>query len=118
MTLSRGYGARALLFVQSLAQLREVYSDATTLIENAGTIATFGHTQRTMSASMADLLGDVAVDQLYRLPKGTLAVKQVGEETKFLTRCDYLSDPVFRERAAPNPFFVLEAPSAQPGRIG
>ncbi len=27
MTLSRGYGARAMLFVQSLAQLREAYSD-------------------------------------------------------------------------------------------
>jgi type IV secretory pathway TraG/TraD family ATPase VirD4 len=112
MTLSRGYGARALLFVQSLAQLREAYSDATTLIENAGTIATFGHTQRTMSTTMADLFGDVSPDQLQQMPRDGLAVKRPGEATQFLRRCDYLSDAEFSERAAPNPMFALQGGAA------
>ena len=105
MTLARGYGTRAMLFVQSLAQLRECYPDARSLVENASTIITFGHSSRTMSAEMAELFGDVSADALYRLGKDELAVKRSGEDTQVLRKCDYLNDAPFKERAAPNPMF-------------
>lgn len=109
LTLSRGYGARALLFVQSLKQLDRAYPDSATLIENAGTLVTFGHTRRTMSVAMAELLGDVSADQLQRMPRDALAVQTAGEGTRFLRRCDYLTDETLRARATPNPMFALDA---------
>lgn len=106
MTLSRGYGARAMLFVQSLEQLHEAYKDSITLIDNAGTLVTFGHSRRPMSVTMADHLGDVSADQLYRMPKDILAIKRVGEDTQFLRKCDYVTDALLSDRATPNPMFA------------
>jgi len=112
MTLSRGFGVRAMLFVQSLRQLTATYPNATTLIENAGVLMTFGHTNLSQSSDMAALFGDVSADTLYRLPKSDLAVKCAGSDTQILRRCDTLSDTVFRGRATPNPMFALSQGAA------
>lgn len=106
MTLARGYGVRAMLFVQSLRQLTATYPNATTLIENASVLMTFGHTNLAQSSDMAALFGDVSADTLYRLPKTDLAVKCAGSDTMMLRRCDALTDTVFRGRATPNPMFA------------
>lgn len=105
MTLARSYGVRAMLFVQSLEQLRYSYRDATSLIENASTIVTFGHTKRTMSVTMAELFGDVSADALYCMEADTLAMKTAGQETRFLRKCDYLTDTLFLGRGRDNPLF-------------
>ncbi|MDP2803421.1 MAG: type IV secretory system conjugative DNA transfer family protein [Phreatobacter sp.] len=112
MTLSRGYGVRAMLFMQSLRQLTATYPNATALIENAGVMMTFGHSNLAQSSDMAALFGDVTADALYRLPQSDLAVKCAGSDTQFLTRCDGLYDTLFRGRATPNPMFIHERGAA------
>lgn len=109
LTLARGYGARAMLFVQSLAMLRKAYPDADTLIENVATIVTFGHNNSVMSADMSALFGDILAEALYALAADELAVKQAGRETRILRRCDYVNDVVFRGRASPNGMFRKSA---------
>jgi type IV secretion system protein VirD4 len=106
VTLSRGYGVRAMLFVQSLEQLTRVYPDSGSLVENCSVIATFGHTARSMSETMAKTLGDMTADQLFTLPPDMIAVHLAGQAIRLLQRCDYLSDFVFASRASANPMFA------------
>ncbi len=105
VTLARGYGVRAMLFLQSYAQLKLLYRDHVSLLENCGTIATFGHTSRSMSVQLAEALGDVSPDQLYQMRRDELAVKQSGQDTRILRKIDYLRDAPYAGRAAPNPLF-------------
>ena len=105
LTLGRAYGCRALLVFQSYAQLSRLYPDHLTLVENAGAVLTFGHNSRTMSATMADVFGDVSADTLFRMQPCELAIKLAGEETRIARRLDYLTDEMFRGRFAPNPMF-------------
>lgn len=105
LTLGRAYGCRAMLVFQSYAQLSALYPDHLTLVENAGAVLTFGHNSRTMSATMADVFGDVSADMLFRMQPCELAIKLAGKETRIARRLDYLTDELFRGRFAPNPMF-------------
>ena len=105
LTLGRAYGCRAMLMFQSYAQLSTLYPDHLTLVENAGAVLTFGHNSRTMSATMADVFGDVCADTLFRMRPCELAIKLAGQETRIARRLDYLTDEMFRGRFAPNPMF-------------
>jgi type IV secretion system protein VirD4 len=109
VTLARGYGLRCALFLQSYAQMRQVYpEDHETVMENCGLVCTFGHTSMTMSRQMADALGDVSPQSLYRLGAQRLAVRFAGGETQILRRLDYLRDDMFCGRFSPNPMFRPE----------
>lgn len=105
LTLGRAYGCRALLVFQSYAQLSMLYSDHLNLVENAGAVLTFGHNSRTMSATMAELFGDISADMLFRMRPNELAIKLAGKETRIARRLDYLTDEFFQGRFAPNPMF-------------
>jgi type IV secretion system protein VirD4 len=106
VTLLRGYGMRVMMLVQSHAQLRRAYSDYETLIENCGVIATFGHNSRSMSVQMADALGDVSADALFRMKPHELALKLPGQETRLVRRLNYLSDRMFAGRFTPNRMYA------------
>lgn len=105
VTLMRGYGLRAMLFLQSYAQLRRLYGDHESLMENCASIVTFGHNARSMSMQFADMLGDVSADMLFRMERDRVAVKTAGHDTRIARKLDYLSDPLFSGRARPHPMF-------------
>jgi len=106
VTLMRGYGLRCMLFLQSYAQLKEMYpTDHETLFENCGTLLTFGHTAMTMSQHMANALGDMSPEALNAMTRGELAIRTEGATTRIINRVDYLTDPLFAGRFDPHPMF-------------
>lgn len=106
VTLARGYGVRCMLVLQSYAQLRQAFPvEHETLLENCGSILTFGHTAFSMSQQMANALGDVGPDALFGMGQDEIAVRMRGQRTRIARRLDYLNDPEFGGRASPNPMF-------------
>lgn len=106
VTLARGYGLRAVLVFQSYAQLKLIYRDHDSLMDNCGTLATFGHDRCSMSEQIAAALGDISANALFRMPAADLALKLPGHETRIVQRIDYLTDPPFKDRASENPMFM------------
>jgi type IV secretion system protein VirD4 len=108
VTLTRGYGVRAMLFLQSLAQLKTMFpNDHEVIVENCGTLITFGHQRPSMSDGMATLFGDISGQTLFAMTGSELAAKIGKGETHILTRIDYLKHAPFFEHATPNPMFEL-----------
>ncbi|MEQ1783627.1 MAG: type IV secretory system conjugative DNA transfer family protein [Hyphomonadaceae bacterium] len=106
VTLMRGYGLRCMLFLQSYAQLKQLYpNEHETLFENCGTLMTFGHTAMTMSQQMAQALGDVSPEALNVMARDTLAIRTAEATTRIIERLDYLTDPLFAGRFDPHPMF-------------
>jgi type IV secretion system protein VirD4 len=107
ITLLRGYGLRGMLFLQSMSQLRSMWPAAhDTIIENCGNLLTFGHTRKSQSRQIAEILGDIAADDLFDLSSRELAINQVGNPTTIARKLDYLTDPFFAGRYDPNPFYA------------
>ncbi|MBU1345583.1 MAG: type IV secretory system conjugative DNA transfer family protein [Alphaproteobacteria bacterium] len=114
ITLARGYGMRCMLVLQSYGQLRHTYpGEHDVLIENCGSIVTFGHASFSMSQQMAAVLGDVSAERLFGMTADELAIRKPGESTRIIRRVDFLTDPEFRGLAGPNPMFGTRSP---PGR--
>jgi len=106
VTLMRGYGLRCMLFLQSYAQLKQLYpNDHETLFENCGTLLTFGHTAMTMSQHMAQALGDITPEELNAMKRDEMAVRTEGQTTRIINRVDYLTDSLFAGRFDPHPMF-------------
>jgi len=106
VTLARGYGVRCMLLLQSYAQLRQAFpGEHETLLENCGSILTFGHNAFSMSQQMAAALGDVGPDALFAMSADDIAMRQQGRRTRIVRRLDYLSDSEFAGRASPNPMY-------------
>lgn len=99
ITLMRGYGLRCVLALQSYAQLRQLYpQEHEVLMENCGSIATFGHTALSMSRQLADSLGDISAEALFAMDRNELAIRRAGQPTRRVRRIDYLTDPEFQGR--------------------
>lgn len=106
VTLARGYGLRCALFVQSYAQLAAMFKDDhTTILENCGSICTFGHKSIGKCQDISRALGDITARELCDLSGDRLAVSGLAPETLVAKRIDYLTDPMFEGRFAANPFF-------------
>lgn len=104
ITLMRGYGLRCVLALQSHAQLRERYGVGhEVLMENLGTIATFGHLSLAMSRQMADALGDISAEALFGMRPDEIAIRRAGVPTAIARRNDYLTDREFAGRFDPDP---------------
>ncbi len=102
-TLLRGYGMRAIMILQSLSQFRYLFpEDPDTMIQNCGTILTFGHRAYTLSQDMARVLGDIGEDALFEMDDGDTAVKTGKNRTQILRRPDYLEDDIFQGHYAKN----------------
>ncbi len=116
VTLTRGYGVRTMLFLQSPSQLKTLFlKDSEVITENCGTLITFGHLRAGMSKSMAEIYGDITADTLATMSNTQLAVKEGGAQTRILDRVDYLSHSPFATRAQANPMF---SSASLPGTIG
>jgi type IV secretion system protein VirD4 len=104
ITLMRGYGARAMLMLQDVSQLRQLYpADYPTIINNCAILSTFGHASYSMSRELADLLGDISADQLFGMTNQEMAVRLNGRRSEILTRLNYLKDPLFAGLYGQNP---------------
>ena len=116
ITLTRGYGVRAMLFLQSPSQLKNLFpADHEVISENCGTLITFGHHRVGMSRAMAEIFGDITEDTLMTLSPRQLAVKQGSAKTRIFDRIDYLTQSPFSTRAQANPMF---ATITSPGEVG
>lgn len=104
-TFGRAAGLRALFVLQSFAQLKQLYPDYETLVDNCGSMVTFGHTTPQMSAGLAEMLGDVSAETLFSMRPEQVAIRTRGVPTRIGRRLDYLSDPLFSGRADPHPMF-------------
>jgi type IV secretion system protein VirD4 len=104
VTLLRGYGLRCCLFLQSHAQLKNLYPlDYEAITENCGVIVTFGHTSMGMSRPIADILGDVSAEALFTMTPEQIAVRVPRNPTIIARRLDYLSDGLFGDTFDANP---------------
>ena len=107
LTLLRGYGLRVMAIIQSLAQLRSMWpTDYQTIVDNCGTVATFGLTRATMATPMSELLGDIGTDALMRLPAEHAVINRTGQGSRVVRKLDYLNDALFEGRFDPNPFYA------------
>ncbi len=105
VTLLRGYGLRAMLLLQSISQLRTMWPTAhETITENCGNLMTFGHTRKSQSRQIAEILGDISAEALFGLASDQLAINRVGSPTAIARKLDYLNDSRFAGRFDPNPF--------------
>jgi len=99
VTLMRGYGLRCMLMLQSYAQLRALYpAEHEVLIENCGTIVTFGHTSLGMSHQIEAFLGDISAEALFGMRDDELAIRLPRSATRIVKRVDYVQDPEFAGR--------------------
>lgn len=107
ITLGRGYGIRAALLVQSLAQLRFAYGDAATaILENTSLLTMGRHFSYAMSRDLAEQgFGDVSADTLFGLGADQLMVRIGGQKSRVLRKLDYRHDPLFRGRFDANPLY-------------
>ena len=112
VTLTRGYGVRAMLLLQSPSQLKTLFpTDHEVITENCGTLITFGHHRAGMSRAMAEIYGDITEDTLMTLSPRQLAVKQGSAKTRIFDRIDYLTQSPFSTRAQANPMFEGDWPT-------
>lgn len=103
VTLARGYGMRCMLLLQSVSSLKRAYpTDHEVLLENCGSVLTFGHGSFAMSRQMADLLGDVSAETLFALGPDQAALRLPGRRTEIVDRLDYLIDRELAGLASPD----------------
>ncbi len=107
ITLGRGFGLRAALLVQSLAQLRAAYeAQFETLLENCSLITMGPHTAFSMARKLAEQgFGDVSADTLFGLGRDEVMIRAGGERSRRLRKLDYRRDEMFRDRFDPNPLY-------------
>lgn len=107
MTLLRGYGVRTWSFWQDMSQMKRLYPDWETIVNNAGILQIFGVTNHLAAKSAAELLGDqVTQAELLRMPREEQFVMQSGGHLHRLQRLDYLNDRIFRGKFVPNPYYA------------
>ena len=104
MTLSRAYGVKLWTFWQNLSQLRRAYpSSWETLIDNAAVLQLFGIGNERIRREYAALAGLEPRD-LARF-QGTEQLLVVRGEARRCWLPNYLRDPAYAGKAAPNPFY-------------
>jgi type IV secretion system protein VirD4 len=106
VTLLRGYGVRLVMALQSIAQLKGLWpNDWETIVENCGALIHFGATSMTAARQVADLLGDISAEALFRMGRDELVLHLAGQPSRIARRIDYLTDPHFAGRFDANPYY-------------
>ena len=117
ITLGRGFGIRAALLVQSLAQLRNAYGpDHEALLENCSLITMGKHTAFSMARQLSELaFGDVSAEALFGLSSQEVMIRASGETSRRLRKLNYRDDALFAGRFDPNPLYERQAPPPMAG---
>lgn len=119
VALMRGYGVRMMLILQHPEQLLKLYpNSASTIVANCAAIAAFGIDNQAMAKPLADMFGDVSIEQLLAMPTDRLALRLRRQPTQVLSKVDYLTDARFRGAYEPNPRYMgraVQRDSSNPG---
>jgi type IV secretion system protein VirD4 len=106
VTLLRGYGVRTWTFWQDASQLKRLYPDWETIVNNAGILQVFGVNNHLAAKAAAELLGEqITKRDLLRTPRDEQVVLQAGGHLQRLRKLDYLHDKLFCGCFQPNPFY-------------
>ena len=107
VTLLRGYGVRTWTFWQDASQLKRLYPDWETIVNNAGILQVFGVNNHLAAKAAAELLGEqITQRDLLRTPRDEQVVLQAGGYLQRLRKLDYLQDKPFSGCFQPNPFYA------------
>ncbi len=107
VTLLRGYGLKTTLFLQSIAQLSQLWPGSyRTILDNCANVLTFGHTSLTSAREVSEQLGDISGEAVFRLRDDELVIRRARKGTTVARRLDYLVDPHFAGMADRNPRFA------------
>ena len=111
ITLGRGFGIRAVLLMQSLAQLRNAYGDEhEAILENCSLLTMGKHTAFSMARQLADQgFGDVSAERLFGLSGRQVMIRTNGEPSRSLRKLDYRHDALFKGRFDGNPLYGTTA---------
>jgi len=105
ITLLRGYGMQVWTFWQDINQIKRIYPDDwQTLLNNCKAIQAFGFPNLLACKEIANITGFDDTDELLDLDRDEMLLQLAGDEAVIAQKPSYLSDPMFKDRAKPNPF--------------
>jgi type IV secretion system protein VirD4 len=110
ITLLRGSGLQTWTFWQDLSQLRHLYPDWETIVNNSGVLQVFGISNHHMAKEWIDLLGPGS-EALGKLSHEDAVVRRHEYGAITCRRLDYLKDPMFAGLFDANPRFALQGQS-------
>ena len=114
LTLMRGYGVRTFSFWQDLAQLKRLYRDWQTLLNNCGSIQIFGANNYLAATMLARLTGKHAsADDILCLPADEQLVVDCGRVRR-MKKPDYLRDEIYSGLYDRNPAYDYETDDDEP----
>lgn len=107
VTLLRGYGLRAWMFFQDLAQVENLYgADWRTLVGNCGLAQCFGLNRAVGNENLAGVFGmdsSESVRELSKISRNDQLVSLGGREPMICSLAAYYSDSCFKDRADLDP---------------
>ena len=105
ITLYRGYGVQAWMFIQDASQLRTLYPDSwPAIVNNCSVVQMFGPKNQRMAKEFAGLVGGISSRAIMRMP-ATHQVLLVNGKPMFCQRPNYLKDAMFQGRYDANPMY-------------
>lgn len=104
ITLLRGYGVRVWSFWQDLAQLMRCYRDWESLLNNCATQQIFGATNPRALSQVRDYLSGSLTSPLATLRSDETVLIRPRHRPAVIGRSNYLTDRMFQDHYAPNPF--------------
>lgn len=109
-TLMRSYGVRLWSFWQDASQLKRLYPDWETLVNNCAAVQAFGLSTTLAANGVADILGLPNAAMLNGMRTDDLALRLTGQEPRIVRRPNYRTDAVYADLAAENPFYAARKP--------
>jgi type IV secretion system protein VirD4 len=105
ITLYRGYGVQAWVFLQDASQLRTLYPDSwPAIVNNCSVVQMFGPKNQRMAQEFASLIGGVRSRTIMQMPT-THQMLLVNGRPMFCQRPNYLKDAMFHGRYDANPMY-------------
>ena len=106
VTLYRGYGVQAWVFLQDSSQLKSLYPDSwPAIVNNCAVVQLFGARNQRMAKEFARLIGGINARTIMRMPASHQAMLVNGEGPFVCKRPNYLTDAMFKGRYDANPMY-------------
>lgn len=103
-TLLRSYGLQVWSFWQNVSQMKKLYPEWETLVDNCAFLQVFGSGHHTSVQQAAELIG-VGASDIRSLGRNEQFLSFTGEKPLRCRRLDYLRDPFFRGKFRENTWF-------------
>jgi type IV secretion system protein VirD4 len=106
VTLYRGYGVQAWIFVQDVSQLKYLYPDSwPAIVNNCAVVQLFGPRNQRMAKEFAELIGGISSRAVMRMEENQQVMLVNGSGPLLSVRPNYLTDAMFRGRFDDNPMY-------------